>query len=63
MLLDPDARQALRCQACGKGTPGRETDVRGGGHLPERIAQVGWDAAEGHKGAMTMTLLHPELKL
>lgn len=41
----------------------RGPDVRGEGYLPERKAQVGWDVAEGHRGAMTMTLLHPALKL
>lgn len=53
MLLDPDARQAVRCQACGRGMPGMEVrgpDVRGGGYLPKRKAQVGWDIAEGHRG-------------
>lgn len=41
----------------------RGPDVRGGGYLPETKAQVGWDIAEVHRRAMTMTLLHPvELK-
>lgn len=41
----------------------REPDVGGGGYLPKRKAQVGWDVAEGHRGAMTMTLLYRVLKL
>lgn len=66
MLLDPDARQAVRCRALREACQESEVrgpDVRGGGYLPKRKAQVRWGAAESHGGAMTMTLLHPVLEL
>lgn len=66
MLLDPDARQSVGCRALGEACQESEVrgpDVRGGGYLPERKAQVRWGAAESHGGTMTMTLLYPVLEL